>query len=323
MCMFKFLRSKKKVDTVAISSQKVSKQWSMGLRRMRDRLQDNLMQLLRGKRAIDKSLWLNLQTQLLQTDMGTAITEEVLGLLKAQVKKQSIDHSEDLLFILKQVLHDLIAPYAQPFVIDVAKKPYVVLMVGVNGSGKTTTLGKLANHLSVQGHSVMLAAGDTFRAAAVEQLKIWGERAQVPVIAQGAGADSAAVIFDALSASKARHIDLLLADTAGRLHNKAHLMSELAKIKRVLAKKDTTAPHEILLVIDATCGQNALLQAEQFIDTIGVTGLVLTKLDGTAKGGIVFAITKQFNLPIRFIGMGEKIEDLQPFNAEHFIDALL
>jgi fused signal recognition particle receptor len=213
-------------------------------------------------------------------------------------------------------------PVEQPLVINSASKPYVILMVGVNGVGKTTTIGKLAKRLQSEGKSVMLAAGDTFRAAAVEQLQVWGERNDIPVVAQHTGADSASVIFDAVQSAQARNIDVVIADTAGRLHNKSHLMEELSKVKRVMGKLDNSAPHEILLVLDAGTGQNAINQAEQFEKTAGVTGLVLTKLDGTAKGGVIFALSKKLRLPLRFIGVGEGIDDLQPFSAEPFVAAL-
>jgi fused signal recognition particle receptor len=228
---------------------------------------------------------------------------------------------------LREQLAILLRPVEKPLVVenrivDGTKKPYVILVVGVNGVGKTTTIGKLAKRLQNEGKKVMLAAGDTFRAAAVEQLQVWGERNQVPVIAQHTGADSASVIYDALQAAQARGLDVLIADTAGRLHNKDHLMDELAKVKRVLAKLDAGAPDEVLLVLDAGTGQNAVNQAQQFIEAAGVTGLALTKLDGTAKGGVIFALSKKFGLPVRFIGVGEGIDDLQPFAAEPFIQAL-
>jgi fused signal recognition particle receptor len=223
---------------------------------------------------------------------------------------------------LREELTSLLRPVEQPLVIDQQKKPFVILVVGVNGVGKTTTIGKLAKRFQNEGKKVLLAAGDTFRAAAVEQLQVWGERNQVQVIAQHTGADSASVIFDAVQAAQARGIDVIIADTAGRLHNKNHLMDELSKVKRVMSKLDVTAPHEVLLVLDAGTGQNALNQAEQFRDAAGVTGLVLTKLDGTAKGGVIFALSKKFNLPVRFIGVGESIDDLQPFVADDFVKAL-
>ncbi len=325
--MFSFLRKnsnkspeKKNQEQPEVKTE--AKPWSRGLERTRRGLTDHLRQLWQRKRYIDEAFIQDVKRQLLLSDMGPATTEHVLDQLKKEAKKQGIQQPEALFSVLKDVLYDLIAPYAKPFVVDSNHQPYVVLMVGVNGSGKTTTLGKLTSHLKQKGLSILLAAGDTFRAAAVEQLQVWAERNQTPLIAQKQGSDSAAVIFDALSAAKARHIDVLLADTAGRLHNKAHLMSELKKLKRVLRKQEETAPHEVLLVIDAACGQSALLQAEQFIEAIGVTGIVLTKLDSTAKGGIIFAVANQFNLPIRFIGLGEKIEDLQPFDAIQFVEAL-
>ena len=229
----------------------------------------------------------------------------------------------DALFrALRELLAGLLRPVEQPLVIDKTRQPYVILVVGVNGVGKTTTIGKLAKRLQNEGNKVMLAAGDTFRAAAVEQLQVWGQRNNVPVIAQHTGADSASVIFDAVQAAQSRKIDVIIADTAGRLHNKDHLMDELSKVKRVMAKLDVSAPHEVLLVLDAGTGQNAVNQAQQFIDAAGVTGIALTKLDGTAKGGVIFALSKKFGLPVRFIGVGEGIDDLQPFAAEPFIQAL-
>ena len=219
-------------------------------------------------------------------------------------------------------MSNILKPVEQPLVIDGTKKPYVILMVGVNGVGKTTTIGKLARQFQAQGKSVMLAAGDTFRAAAVEQLQVWGERNHIPVIAQSTGSDSASVIFDAMQSAAARNIDILIADTAGRLQNKNNLMDELKKIVRVMKKYDENAPHEIMLTLDAGTGQNAISQTKLFNEAVGLTGISLTKLDGTAKGGVIFAIADQFNLPIRYIGVGEKIEDLRPFNADEFIDAL-
>ena len=237
--------------------------------------------------------------------------------------KREFADAPSLLAALRGELIALLTPVAQPLPIDTAQKPFVILMVGVNGVGKTTTIGKLARRLQADGHTVMLAAGDTFRAAAVEQLRTWGERNDVPVLAQGSGADSASVIFDALQSARSRGIDVLIADTAGRLHTQGGLMDELAKIRRVLGKLDTSAPHEALLVIDGTTGQNAISQVRLFRQAIGVTGLVVTKLDGTAKGGVVFALAKEFGLPIRFVGLGESIEDLREFDPAAFVDALL
>jgi fused signal recognition particle receptor len=243
--------------------------------------------------------------------------------LRVRMRKREFADARALLGSLRVSLRALLLPHAQTLQIPPSPRPFVILTVGVNGAGKTTTIGKLAMRYRNQGHSVMLAAGDTFRAAAVEQLKTWGERNQVPVIAQGSGSDSASVIFDAFQAAKSRGIDVLIADTAGRLHTQGHLMQELAKVKRVLGKIDPTAPHETLLVIDGGTGQNALNQARQFHQSVGLTGIVVTKLDGTAKGGMVFALCRELGLPIRFIGVGEKREDLREFSADDFVDALL
>ena len=273
-------------------------------------------------REIDAELLDELETRLLSADVGLPATERILDDLRRRVARKELDDLPALLAALKASISSLLAPVARPLVIPDAVRPFVVLVVGVNGSGKTTSIGKLARRLSDQGLSVMLAAGDTFRAAAVEQLQVWGERNGVPVISQAAGADPAAVIFDALSAARARGTDVLLADTAGRLQNQSHLMDELRKVKRVLGRQDPTAPHEVLLVLDASQGQNALSQARVFHEALGVTGLVLTKLDGTAKGGVVVAIARELGLPIRFIGVGEKIDDLLPFEPERFIDSL-
>ena len=249
-------------------------------------------------------------------------TTKIINNLTQHATKQQLKDAELLYQQLKLELADVLKPVAQPLEIDTTKKPYVILMVGVNGVGKTTTIGKLAKKFQDEGKFVMLAAGDTFRAAAVEQLQVWGERNHIPVIAQSSGSDSASVIFDAMQSAAARNIDVLIADTAGRLQNKNHLMDELKKIVRVMKKYDETAPHEIMLTLDAGTGQNAISQAKLFNEAVGLTGITLTKLDGTAKGGVIFAIADQFNIPIRFIGVGEKIDDLRPFNSEEFIEAL-
>ena len=258
----------------------------------------------------------DLEAALLQADLGVTATTRILE----QLDRQDAANPRDG---LRAVLLAMIATCEKPLAIPATPRPYVIMVVGVNGAGKTTTIGKMAHHLHQAGHRVMLAAGDTFRAAAVEQLKVWGERNQVPVIAQPTGADAAAVAHDALQAARARGSDVLIVDTAGRLHTQSGLMDELRKIKRVLQKIDPAAPHEVLLVLDAGIGQNALAQLKHFHDAVGVTGLVLTKLDGTAKGGVVFALAEQFKLPIRFIGVGEGIDDLRPFVATDFVDALL
>ena len=274
-----------------------------------------------GKK-IDDDLFYELEEQLLIADIGVPTTNKIIKNLTEHASRKQLQDAELLYQQLKVEMAEILKPVAQPLVIDTTKKPYVILMVGVNGVGKTTTIGKLARKFQNEGKSVMLAAGDTFRAAAVEQLQVWGERNNIPVVAQSTGSDSASVIFDAMQSAAARHIDILIADTAGRLQNKNNLMDELKKIVRVMRKYDETAPHEIMLTLDAGTGQNAISQAKLFDEAVGLTGISLTKLDGTAKGGVIFAIADQFNLPIRYIGVGEKIEDLREFNAEEFIEAL-
>lgn len=293
-----------------------------GLTRTSSQFAEGLGNLFLGRKTIDDDLFEELETQLLIADVGMEATNTIIESLTAKVARKQLADGDALYQALRGELTNLLRPVEQPLVIDQNKKPFVILVVGVNGVGKTTTIGKLAKRFQNEGKKVLLAAGDTFRAAAVEQLQVWGERNQVPVIAQHTGADSASVIFDAVQAAQARGIDVIIADTAGRLHNKNHLMDELSKVKRVMSKLDVTAPHEVLLVLDAGTGQNALNQTEQFRDAAGVTGLVLTKLDGTAKGGVIFALSKKFNLPVRFIGVGEGIDDLQPFVADDFVKAL-
>lgn len=274
-------------------------------------------------RAIDADALEQLETRLLMADVGVEATETILEELRRKVARHELSDLDSLIAALGVSMREILKATERPLAIDPQFKPFVILVVGVNGSGKTTTIGKLAHRLKKDGKSVMLAAGDTFRAAAVEQLTTWAERNGVPIIAQQSGADPAAVIFDAMQAARARGVDVLIADTAGRLHNQLHLMEELKKVKRVIQRLDPTAPQEVLLVLDAGTGQNALAQATQFHEALGVTGLVLTKLDGTAKGGIVFAIAKRLQLPIRFIGIGEQIEDFGPFETDAFVDALL
>ena len=274
-----------------------------------------------GKK-IDDELFEELEEQLLIADIGVPTTTKIINNLTQHATRQQLQNADTLYQQLKLEMGQILKPVAQPLRIDGSKKPYVILMVGVNGVGKTTTIGKLARKFQMEGKSVMLAAGDTFRAAAVEQLQVWGERNHIPVVAQSTGSDSASVIFDAMQSAAARNIDVLIADTAGRLQNKNNLMDELKKIVRVMKKYDESAPHEIMLTLDAGTGQNAISQAKLFNEAVGLTGISLTKLDGTAKGGVIFAIADQFNLPIRYIGVGEKIEDLREFNAEEFIDAL-
>lgn len=274
-----------------------------------------------GKK-IDDELFEELEEQLLIADIGVPTTSKIIKNLTEHASRKELQDAELLYQQLKVEMADILEPVAQSLEIDSTKKPYVILMVGVNGVGKTTTIGKLARKFQAEGKSVMLAAGDTFRAAAVEQLQVWGERNHIPVVAQSTGSDSASVIFDAMQSAAARNIDILIADTAGRLQNKNNLMDELKKIVRVMKKYDETAPHEIMLTLDAGTGQNAISQAKLFNEAVGLTGISLTKLDGTAKGGVIFAIADQFKLPIRYIGVGEKIEDLREFNAKEFIEAL-
>jgi len=294
-----------------------------GLKRTRDSFAGGLGTLLLGKKTIDQALLDDLETTLLSADVGMKSTTAILNELTARLKRNQLADSGALYDALREILTTMLKPVEQPLVIPAGLgKPFVILMVGVNGVGKTTTIGKLAKRFMGEGHSVMLAAGDTFRAAAVEQLQAWGERNKVPVVAQHTGADSASVIFDAYQSAAARGVDILIADTAGRLHTKSNLMQELEKVVRVLKKLDADVPHEILLVLDATTGQNALNQARAFTDSVKVSGLVLSKLDGTAKGGMVFAIAGELGLPLRYIGIGEKAEDLRPFAAEPFVNAL-
>lgn len=273
-----------------------------------------------GKK-IDDELFEELEEQLLVADLGMPTTTKIINNLTEHATKQQLRDAELLYQQLKIELAEVLKPVAQPLVIE-EKNPYVILMVGVNGVGKTTTIGKLARKFQAEGKSVMLAAGDTFRAAAVEQLQVWGERNHIPVVAQSTGSDSASVIFDAMQSAAAKGIDVLIADTAGRLQNKNNLMDELKKIVRVMKKYDDSAPHEIMLTLDAGTGQNAISQAKLFNEAVGLTGITLTKLDGTAKGGVIFAIADQFKIPIRYIGVGEKIDDLRPFHADEFIEAL-
>ena len=293
-----------------------------GLTRTRAGLADGLATLFLGHKQIDDELFDELETQLLLADVGVDTTQSLLKDLTEKAQRKELADSEALYDYLTQSLHRILQTAEKPLDLSIAKKPFVMLVVGVNGVGKTTTIGKMAHYFQTQGKSVMLAAGDTFRAAAIEQLQVWGERNKVPVIAQTQGGDSASVIFDALQSAQAKNIDVLIADTAGRLHTKHHLMDELAKVLRVLKRLDPDAPHEVLLVLDAATGQNALNQAEQFHKACPLTGLALTKLDGTAKGGVIFALAQKLQVPIRFIGVGEGIDDLRPFNAQDFIEAL-
>ena len=291
-----------------------------GLSKTRHQLGDNLARLLLGKKEINPQLLEELETLLLRADFGIDATERVLKPLSEQVSRAQLSDGTAIYGALAQQLQSILTFSADPLTLTAPNGgPFVILMVGVNGAGKTTTIGKLAKQYQQLGKKVMLAAGDTFRAAAVEQLQAWGARNQIPVIAQHTGADSASVIYDAFSAAKTRHMDVLIADTAGRLHTQNNLMDELKKIKRVIQKIDPVAPHEVMLVLDASIGQNALNQAREFHQAVGVTGITMTKLDGTAKGGILFAISNELEIPFRYLGIGEGIDDLRPFDAPHFV----
>ncbi|EJF68488.1 cell division protein [Pseudomonas sp. Ag1] len=293
-----------------------------GLSKTSASIGEGMASLFLGKKTIDDELLEDIETRLLTADVGVEATAVIIQSLTQKVARKQLTDADALYKSLQAELANMLKPVEAPLIIDTQKKPFVILVVGVNGAGKTTTIGKLAKKLQLEGKKVMLAAGDTFRAAAVEQLQVWGERNKIPVIAQHTGADSASVIFDAVQAAKARNIDVLIADTAGRLHTKDNLMEELKKVRRVIGKLDADAPHEVLLVLDAGTGQNAISQAKQFHQTVQLTGLALTKLDGTAKGGVIFALAKQFGLPIRYIGVGEGIDDLRTFEAEPFVQAL-
>jgi len=290
------------------------------LLKTKENLGSGFISLFRGKK-IDDDLFEELEEQLLIADVGVETTRKIITNLTEGASRKQLRDAEALYGLLKDEMGEILAKVDEPLNIE-GKMPFVILMVGVNGVGKTTTIGKLARQFEQQGKSVMLAAGDTFRAAAVEQLQVWGQRNNIPVIAQHTGADSASVIFDAIQAAKARNVDVLIADTAGRLQNKSHLMEELKKIVRVMKKLDEDAPHEIMLTIDASTGQNAISQAKLFHEAVGLTGITLTKLDGTAKGGVIFSVADQFGIPIRYIGVGKRIEDLRPFKADDFIEAL-
>jgi fused signal recognition particle receptor len=293
-----------------------------GLSRTRSKISDGLAEIVLGEKTIDLNLLEEIESQLLSADIGIDATDQIIDNLKKQLGRKQLADPEQFMTALRQELTDILEPVDVPLIVQSQSKPFVILMVGVNGVGKTTSIGKLAKLYQSQGLNVMLAAGDTFRAAAVEQLQVWGERNSVPVVAQATGADSASVIFDAYQSAKAKNVDVLIADTAGRLHTKDNLMNELEKIVRVLKKQDERLPDEVLLVLDATTGQNAVNQAESFHKTTTLSGIALTKLDGTAKGGVVFALAKKLSLPIRFIGVGEQIDDLRPFNAKDYVDAL-
>ncbi len=299
------------------------KRLSSSLGKTRTQLAEGVGNLLLGEKEIDQEVLDDLETALLLTDVGVETTQEIMADLSTRVRRKELNDTLALHGALGSLLKELLDPLVEPFEVPGADRPFVIFMVGVNGAGKTTSIGKLARYFTQQGLSVMLAAGDTFRAAAVEQLQAWGERNDVAVVAQGQGADSASVVYDAVQAAESRGVDVLIADTAGRLQAKTSLMEELAKVKRVVQRLNSRAPHQVLLVLDASVGQNALSQVREFDAAVGVTGIILTKLDGTAKAGVVFAIARQVRKPIYFIGIGEGIDDLKPFAAEPFVDALL
>lgn len=327
--MLNIFKRKTVLDKETIQVEDVPLSWfsrlKTGLKKTREHLGSGLASLILGKKTIDAELLEEIQAQLLMADVGVAATKKIIDHLTQAVSRKELDNPETLFAVLKTQLTQSLQLVSKPLVIkpfSETGKTYVILMAGINGAGKTTTIGKMAYHFKSQGFSVMLAAGDTFRAAAVEQLQAWGNRNDVPVVAQQGRADSASVIFDALTSAQARQVDILIADTAGRLHTQGNLMQELQKILRIMKKLDPDAPHETMLVLDAGTGQNGLSQAENFDKAIGLTGITITKLDGTAKGGIVFAIAEKTNIPVRFIGVGESVDDLKPFSAEEFVMAL-
>lgn len=323
--MFQFLKSKLSEKSEKLEAMvEPPKSWlgrlTDGLKRTRQNFSNGLANLILGKKTIDDELVESLETLLLTADIGIESTDYLMKRITERVHRKQLSDPAALTDALKEEMIALLKPYEKP--LEITHKPFVILMVGINGAGKTTSIAKLAQYYQKQGKSVMLAAGDTFRAAAIDQLQVWGERNNVTVIAQQPGADSASVIYDALQSAQARNIDILIADTAGRLHTQAHLMNELKKIKRVMQKMNEHAPHETMLVVDAGIGQNALNQAKEFNEAIGLNSISVTKLDGTAKGGMVFAITHHTQLPIRFIGVGEQMDDLKPFEAAAFVEAL-
>lgn len=325
--MFNILKRKKPTENNEGGTENTEKpglfsRLKAGLAKTRSHFTSGLANIFLGKKTLDADVLDLIETQLLTADVGVDATQQLVRHLTEKLARKELDDTDAALQCLQSDMKNILAPCEQAITLSDEQKPFVILVVGINGSGKTTTIGKLAKHLQMAGKSVMLAAGDTFRAAAIEQLQVWGERNQIPVIAQQPGADTAAVIYDALESAKARGVDVLIADTAGRLHTQTNLMDELKKVKRVITKLDPTAPHETLLVLDAGIGQNALNQAKQFHDAIGLSGIALTKLDGTAKGGIIFAIAQQMKIPIRFIGVGEGIDDLRLFKADEFVNAL-
>lgn len=323
--MFSFLKRNKQKNKDKNSESSLFNSLQVGLNKTRKIFTDSIGKIVLGKKTIDDELLEEIETLLLTADIGIDVTEKTIINLTEQVNRKELKDPEFLINSLKSQLTEIIIPVEQPLIAEHKnnnKTPFVILMVGINGVGKTTTIGKLAKKLQDDGKKVMLAAGDTFRAAAVEQLQTWGKRNNIPVIAQATGADSAAVIFDAIQSATAKNIDVLIADTAGRLHTQANLMDELKKVKRVIQKADPNAPHEVMLVIDAGTGQNAINQVKQFNQAVGLTGLTITKLDGTAKGGIIYALAETSKIPVRFIGVGESINDLKVFNAQQFSAAL-
>lgn len=326
--MFDFLKKKPATETSDPTPNEPStpgglfSRLKQGLAKTRTSFTRGIANLLLGKKELNTDLLNEIEMLLLSADVGVETTEQLIKTLTQKLARNELSDADAAFRCLQDEMTQILKPCDAPLTIPDNIKPFAILVIGVNGSGKTTTIGKLANHFKQENKHVLLAAGDTFRAAAIEQLQVWGARNQLPVIAQQPGADTAAVVFDAMEAAKARGVDILIADTAGRLHTQSNLMAELQKVKRVLAKIDPTAPHEVLIVLDATLGQNALAQVKQFNAAIGVTGIALTKLDGTAKGGIIFAIANETKIPIRFIGVGEGINDLRPFKADEFIDAL-
>ncbi|TBW54839.1 signal recognition particle-docking protein FtsY [Marinobacter halodurans] len=306
----------------AETSASVFQRIKSGLGKTRANLTSGLSDLFSAGKSVDEDLLEEIETTLLTADVGITATTEIIESLTDKLERKQLKDGQAVREALKNELRGLLVDSTEPLSVDTGKKPFVMLVVGVNGVGKTTTIGKMARKFKAEGKSVMLAAGDTFRAAAVEQLQVWGERNDVPVVAQHTGADSASVIYDAVQSAQSRGVDVVIADTAGRLQNKDNLMSELEKVVRVMKKLDDSAPHEVMLVLDAGTGQNALSQAQVFQQAVGVSGITLTKLDGTAKGGIIFAVARQLKLPIRYIGVGEQAEDLRPFEAESFVEAL-
>ncbi len=321
--MFSFNKQSLGSDAKQFEKKDLYSRLKRGLTKTRDVLNTDVIDLIQGPQDLDEDLLEQLEDHLLMADVGIEATQKITEQLRQGLALKKFKDNDSVIQAIQDAMLDILSVSSQPLQIDATHQPFVILMVGINGAGKTTTIGKLAQQFKQQGLNVMLAAGDTFRAAAVEQLQGWGQRLDIPVIAQGSGADAASVIYDALQAAQSRQIDVLIADTAGRLHTQSNLMSELEKIKRVLGKLDETAPHETMLVLDSGTGQNALTQARSFHDHLGISGITLTKLDGTAKGGIVFSIAEQMQLPVRYIGVGESAEDLRVFDAPEFTRALL